>query len=208
MPLEMQRERVVITNRERDRWPVDWSAIWVGVLTAIAVALLFGLAATAVGAHQAASRGIVKWSDFGFGALVFSVVGAFAAFAAGGWVAGKIAAFRRSEPSMLHGAIVWLVAVPILLIGAALGAGGVFGAWYSGLAGTPIWVTPAATPDPNAAIAARNAALGSITGLLIGLIGGVVGGWMASGEPMTFTHYRMRDRVHEHEAGEETRRIA
>jgi hypothetical protein len=30
---------------------------------------------------------------------------------------------------------------------------------------------------------------------LLGLIGSVIGGWMASGEPMTFTHYRRRDRV-------------
>ena len=28
-----------------------------------------------------------------------------------------------------------------------------------------------------------------------GLIGSVLGGWMASGEPMTFTHHRTRDRV-------------
>jgi hypothetical protein len=95
---------------------------------------------------------------------------------------------------MLHGAIVWLVAVPLLLIAAALGAGGILGAWYGGLAGTPAWVTPGAvTPDPNAAIAARNAALGSITALLISLIGSVLGGWMASGEPMNFSHYRTRD---------------
>jgi hypothetical protein len=28
--------------------------------------------------------------------------------------------------------------------------------------------------------------------LLVGLIGSVIGGWMASGEPMTLTHYRTR----------------
>jgi hypothetical protein len=31
--------------------------------------------------------------------------------------------------------------------------------------------------------------------LLIGLMGAVLGGWMASGEPMTFTHHRTRDRA-------------
>ncbi len=35
-------------------------------------------------------------------------------------------------------------------------------------------------------------ALGAITALLLGLIGGAIGGWMASGEPMNFTHYRTR----------------
>ena len=201
--MEMNRERVIVTAGGRDRvsWPIDWSAVWVGVLSALAVAVLFGLAATALGAHEVGTRGIVRWSSFGIGALIFSVVGAFASFAVGGWVAGKIAAFRRSEPSMLHGAIVWLVALPILLVAVSLGAGGVLGSWYGGLAGSPVWVTPpTVAADPNAAIAARNAALGSITALLLGLIGSVIGGWLASGEPMTFTYYRMRD--------EETRRAA
>jgi hypothetical protein len=95
---------------------------------------------------------------------------------------------------MLHGAIAWLVAVPILLLLSALGASAYFGTWYGGLAGTPAWVTPvaAATQDPAAAIAARNAAVAAVTALLLGLVGGVIGGWMASGEPMTFTYYRTR----------------
>jgi anti-sigma factor RsiW len=42
------------------------------------------------------------------------------------------------------------------------------------------------------AAAARNSALAAVAALLLGLIGGVIGGWMASGEPMTFTHYRTR----------------
>ena len=41
----------------------------------------------------------------------------------------------------------------------------------------------------------RNNALATAVALLIGLIGAVLGGWMASGEPMTFTHHRTRDRV-------------
>ena len=42
--------------------------------------------------------------------------------------------------------------------------------------------------------AMRNTALATVVALLIGLIGSVIGGWMASGEPMTLTHYRRRDR--------------
>ena len=40
--------------------------------------------------------------------------------------------------------------------------------------------------------AVQNSALGALTALLLGLIGSVIGGWMASGEPMNFTHYRTR----------------
>ena len=177
-----------------DHWPINWSAIWVGTLAALAVALIVSLAAAALGAHQLGPGGrIASWKDVGFGALVFSVVGAFAAFVVGGWVAGKINGFRRAETDMLHGAIVWLVAVPLLVIFAALGAGTLFGGWYGGLAGTPIWATPNnVAADPAAATAARNTALLAVTALLIGLIGSVLGGWMASGEPMTFTYYRTR----------------
>jgi hypothetical protein len=44
-----------------------------------------------------------------------------------------------------------------------------------------------ASPD-----AIRNTALAALLSLLVGLIGSVIGGWMASGEPMTLTHYRTR----------------
>ena len=40
--------------------------------------------------------------------------------------------------------------------------------------------------------ALRNSALGGVTALLLGLMGSVIGGWLASGEPMNFTHYRTR----------------
>src|SRR5437764_2231194 len=74
------------------RWPVDWSGIWVGALAALATALIFGLAGMAVGAHQIGpARAVARWSDFGFGALIFSVVGGFIAFVVGGWVASRIA---------------------------------------------------------------------------------------------------------------------
>jgi len=168
-------------------WPVAWSAVWVGALTALAAALIMGLIGVALGAHELVPpRRIVRVRDFGFGAALFSVVGALLAFGAGGWVASKIADVRRAEPAMLHGAVVWLLAVPLRLVLAALGAGGYFGGWYSGLAGTPTWITPPSGPvDPDAALAARNSTLGVITALLLGLIGSVLGGWPGSRKPMT-----------------------
>ncbi|MFN0074590.1 MAG: hypothetical protein ACKVVP_24170 [Chloroflexota bacterium] len=177
------------------RWPVDWSAAWVGALASIAIALIIGLMALAVGAHRAGpAPGIPSWREFGLGALVFSVAGGFFAFVAGGWIAGKISGWQRAEPAMLHGVIAWLIGVPILLILAALGAGNLMGAWYGGLTGVPMWATPSGPiADPGAAAAARNAALGAVTTLLLGLVGSVLGGWMASGEPMRPAHYRTRD---------------
>jgi hypothetical protein len=205
--MESRREPVVVVSQSETwvPWPVSWSAIWVGALAAIALALLFGLVGIALGFHLLGPSGrIVDWHKFGIGALIFSVCGAFFSGVVGGWVAGKIAGILRSEPAMLHGAIVWLVTVPLLLALAALGAGSYFGGWYGGLAGQAAWVTPPSVPGPalepaarvaaeqEAARVARNSALGAVTALLLGLVGSVLGGWMASGEPMTFTYYRTR----------------
>ena len=86
-------------------WIVNWTGIWVGALAALATALILGLIAIAVGAHEVGPGArIDKWSDVRLGALVFSVMGAFMSFVVGGWVAGKIAGVRRAETAS-HGAV-------------------------------------------------------------------------------------------------------
>jgi uncharacterized membrane protein YeaQ/YmgE (transglycosylase-associated protein family) len=187
---------------------VYWSAVWVGTLAALAVALIIGLIGLAVGAQVLKAEPWVQLTKYNFWSMVFSVIGAFFAFVAGGWVAARIAGIRRSEPAMLHGAVVWALAVPFLVGFAALGAGSFFGGWYGGLSSRPAWAgapTPAVKVETKAndekaikmrdddAAVARNTALGALTALLLGLVGSVLGGWMASGEPMSFTHYRKRD---------------
>jgi uncharacterized membrane protein YeaQ/YmgE (transglycosylase-associated protein family) len=203
--VESTRGDVVVVSRRDDwqRWPIWWSAIWVGALAAIATALIIGLIGIAVGAHELGTRTpIVRLSQLHFGAMVFSVFGAFLSFALGSWIAGRIAGIRHPETAMLHGAIVWLIALPMLLGLAALGAGNLFGGWYGDLAGTPIWVTPSTVvADPNAALIARNSALGTVTALLLGLVGAVLGGWMASGEPMRISRTQRYE-------GTVTRRVA
>lgn len=173
-------------------WPI-WSAVFVGALTALAVALIIGLIGYAVGAHQLAGPRIASWKTVRFISLVFSIGGAFFAFAAGGWVAARIAGLRRAEPAMLHGAVAWLVTVPMLLALAALGAGGGFGGWYGGF-GSAAWTTQVPAAGGDVAAAVRNTALASVAALLLGLIGSVIGGWLASGEPMSLTYYRQRTR--------------
>jgi hypothetical protein len=185
---------MAIQRSEWTAWPVAWSAVWVGALTALAVGLIIGLLGFALGANEAARY--VDWKKLRLISVIFSVGGAFFAYVAGGWVAARVTGIRRSEPAILHGAIVWLVTLPLLLALAAVGVGGHWGGWYGGLSGMPAWT--AATPaDPDLAVATRNNALATAVALLLGLIGSVLGGWMASGEPMTFTHYRKRDRLPE-----------
>jgi hypothetical protein len=181
------------TRSEWTRWPIAWSAIWVGVLTGFAAGLLIGLIGFAFGAHE--SSRYVDWKEFRLITLIFSVAGAFFAGVAGGWTAARIAGIRRSEPAMLHGAIVWLVTLPLLLLIAAAGSSVYLGSWYGGLSGIPTWAAGAASAPPELAEAMRNNAVATAIALLLGLVGSAIGGWMASGEPMTFGHYRTRDRV-------------
>lgn len=204
---------------------VNWTAISVGTLAALTMLLLFGLVSIALGAQMfGPEHRVVDLKKIGIGTAIFSVCGAFFSFVVAGWVAGKIAGILHSEPAMLHGAIVWLAAVPIVMAAVTLGAASFFGSWFSGLGDARSWLTPstpfvrpepltsAATPDDIAAYrtqmieydrnvkqwiedtpkVTRNTALGAVTAMLLGLMGAVIGGWMASGEPMNFSHYRTR----------------
>jgi hypothetical protein len=176
-------------------WPVTWSAVFVGALSALAVALLAGLASIAAGA-QIVGHGeqIVSWNKVHFGGIIWAVCSAFFSFVVGGWIAGKIAGHGKAEPAMLHGAIAWLVTIPVFLLLAAVGAGGYFGAWYTGLAGTPIWAAAPAGPVATEAYAiVRNNALGALTALVLGLIGSLIGGWIGSGQLMTVWYHTTHD---------------
>lgn len=118
------------------------------------------------------------------------ICSAFFSFVIGGWAAGKITGAGHSERTILHGAIAWLTATPLLVTLLALGAGNAFGGWYGGLVISPFGAAVAQTATPDVA---RATALAAITSLLMGLVGSVIGGWMASGEPMTFTHHHKRN---------------
>ena len=137
-----------------ERWAhchVNWTAISVGALTSLSIALLFGLIGIALGAHLLGPENrIVEMKKLGVGALIFSVCGAFFSAAAGGWVAARIAGILHSEPAIIHGAIVWLVTVPLIVMAAAVGAGSMLGGWYGGLApaSTTTANGPFVRPDP------------------------------------------------------------
>jgi hypothetical protein len=184
--LMMVDETFVVVEGRHQAWPVAWSAVLVGALSALAVGLMVGLLGYAFGAHQVAQAPF-EWRTVGWASVIFSIAGAFFAYVVGGWVAAKIAGFARSEPAMLHGAIAWLVTVPFLMLVGALGAGGYFGGWYGGLAGS------AAFSDPAAAAAFRNTAVATAVAMLLGLVGSALGGWMGSGEPMSLSYYRQRE---------------
>src|SRR5712691_7475128 len=132
------------------RWPVAWSAVWIGALAALAVGLIIGQIGYAVGAHEVSQY--VDWKKIRFSGLVFAVGGAFFAFVVGGWAAARIAGIRRAEPAMLHGAVAWLVAVPLMLALATAGGATLFGGWYGGLAAPSVSMAAPVTPPASMAV--------------------------------------------------------
>ena len=168
-------------------WAINWSAVWVGSLATLSAALIFGLIGTALGA--ASFKTFSSWHSVARLDVALAVFAAFFAFAIGGWCAGKISGLRHAEPSILHAAISWAVALPLLLVLLAVGGAAAFGGWYQGLM-TPIMAAPPAVAPPPEVI--RGTALAAVTSILLGLVGAVIGGWIASGEPMHFTHFRTR----------------
>jgi hypothetical protein len=188
----MRETGTVARDETWTAWPVSWDAVWVGALASVVAVILFGLAGTAFGAYKAGAEArITSLSAIGLPALIFGAFGAFLSFVIGGWIAARVAGIRRSEPAMLHGAIAFLVATVVLVALASFG-GAVFNGWYVALAPAPAATQPGQAVDPAAAKAAAAGATSAAASILLGLTGSVIGGWMASGEPMTFTHYRTR----------------
>jgi bacteriorhodopsin len=188
----MEREEELYSRPETwVAWGVNWSAVWVGALASLTFALIFGLIGTAVGATSV--QKLQSFTTVSRIEVAMVICSAFFAFVIGGWAAGKVTGAKHSERTILHGAIAWVVATPLLVGLLAAGAGNAFGGWYGGLVVSPfgaaVAAQPVSTPD-----AVRATALSALTALLMGLVGSVIGGWMASGEPMTFTHHVKRNR--------------
>lgn len=205
-----------------EHWPVNWTAIWVGALSAIAFLFICGLIGVALGASSfAPEQRMLDLKRIGIEAIALGVIGSFTAFVIGGWIAAKIAGILHSEPAMLHGATVWVLVTSLVLVFTAVGAGDYLGTWNNSLirnAQSPapydrpeMLTVGASTQDvsnyraeqlkyrddlrnwrQDTPRAVRNSALCAITALLLGLMGSVIGGWMGSGEPMTFNHHLTR----------------
>src|SRR5205814_6968822 len=165
-------------------------------LAVLIAAAWFSLISLAVGAQEGVDARVRKWAEVPLVTIVFSVFGAFLASAIGAWIAARMSGARLAEPAILHGVVAWLVLMGIVMLFASLAGAHAFAGGYLGNLTPPGAPTPSgAATDPNAAIAIRNAALGSVLGILIGLMGAVIGAWIASGEPLgSLAHYRRTDR--------------
>jgi len=184
-------------NFTRDR--VRWGPIVAGLATALTSLLMLSLLGLAVGltvvnAGNAAAQGGAP-DGLGRNSAIWGALSALIAFFLGGWVAGRSAAIFDRGWGALNGALVFLVAVPVILWLASMGLGTVLGS-LGNFAGS-------LNPDPGtvqnaadqarqaaqnaqpldvarAAETARNTSWGTLLGMVIGLGASALGGMLGT----------------------------
>ena len=115
LPAAAQLDVDVVTPVDR----VRWGPILAGLFAALATLAVLAILGLAIGA-SAFTPGD-QGSTFGLGAGIWGAVSTLLAFGVGGWIAARTAAVRGRSSGILNGAMVWFVAIPLLIY--ALGAG-------------------------------------------------------------------------------------
>ena len=187
----------------RDR--VHWGPIVAGLLTALTTLLMLSLLGLAIGlttvnAGTAAAQGGPP-PDAGRNSAIWAGISGILSFLLGGYVAGRTAALFNRGWGALNGALVFMLAVPLILWLAGQGLGtvlGSLGALSGALASNPGAAQAAlgAAGQAQAAAqnvqpidiarsaeAARNTAWGTLAGSLLGLAASGLGGWLGTRKP-------------------------
>lgn len=137
----------VITPTDTIRWGPVIAGLFAALSTLAALTIL-GLAIGA-SAFDPGDTG----SGFGLGAGIWGAISVLAAFLVGGWLAGRTAAVPGRNSGILNGAMVWFVAIPLLLYGLGSGIGAI-GRTLGNVAATTAQVAaPAAGQAADAAAA-------------------------------------------------------
>jgi hypothetical protein len=160
----------------RPRSVVSWSSILAGSLISLAVLVLLTVTALAAGLELAEIRGD---ADPRFGATLASVLtGLFIiiAFGAGGLTAVWAAGHTEPGPAILHGFLVWALALMLMLALVALGIGGGFG---------ELGRFFGANFEPADADAFTAAGWGAALGLALGAGSAILGGLLATREEIS-----------------------
>ena len=107
---------------ERGRDLVRWGPVIAGLFAALATLATLTVLGLAIGlsSYNVGDQA----SNFGIGAGIWGAITALIAFGVGGWLAACTAATRGNGSGILNGAMVWFVAVPLLvyLLGSGIGA--------------------------------------------------------------------------------------
>ena len=99
----------VVTPTDR----VRWGPIIAGLFAALSTLALLSVLGVAV-AGSAYDPGDSARA-FGIGAGIWGIISFLIAFGIGGWLAARAAAVRGANNGLLNGAMVWAVAIPVML---------------------------------------------------------------------------------------------
>ncbi|CAN5624254.1 hypothetical protein BH23CHL7_BH23CHL7_16840 [soil metagenome] len=166
---------VEVTTVAGPRAVVSWSSIVAGSLLAMAVLILLSVTALAAGLEVAP---IGEAAEPRFGTAVGSIITGlfiFLAFGAGGLTAVWAAGLVEPGPAILHGFLVWALALFLMLGLVALGLGtfgaatNIFGAAFE----------PATVED------FRTAGWAAVMALALGAVSAVLGGLLALREEIS-----------------------
>ncbi len=119
-PGRIDVDTTVVTPTDR----VRWGAVLAGLFAALSTMALLSVLGLAIGFSSVDAGDQV--SDFGIGAGIWGAIVALAAFFFGGWMAAKTAAVAGNTNGVLQGAMVWMVAIAVLLYLIAGGVGAMF----------------------------------------------------------------------------------
>ncbi|MDQ2997508.1 MAG: hypothetical protein M3R61_10680 [Chloroflexota bacterium] len=104
-------DRDITVERRKDL--VRWGPVITGLFAALATLAPLTVLGLAIGlsAYDAGDQA----SSFGIGAGIWGAITALIAFFVGGWLSGRTSALRGTNAGILQGAMVWFVAIPLLL---------------------------------------------------------------------------------------------
>lgn len=99
----------IVTPTDR----VRWGPIIAGLFTALSTLALLSILGVAVAGSTYDPGDRAR--NFGIGAGIWGAISTLIAFLIGGWLAARAAAVRGANNGILNGAMVWAVAIPVML---------------------------------------------------------------------------------------------
>ena len=150
---------------------VNWGAVWGGLLTAIGLFILMSVLATAIGITATQETAVDAGDASRIGGVVSAVL-ALLAFFVGGYVAGNMSG-GDGGAGALNGFLVWALALVLILILAAFGAGAAFGTLAQNFG--PVAVDPGAVAED-----AQSAAWIAFISLALAATAATLGGLMSA----------------------------
>lgn len=158
------REQDVNVVTPTDR--VRWGPVIAGLFAALATLATLTVLGLAIGA-DAFDPGD-QAGGFGLGAGIWAAISTLIAFGVGGWLAARAAAVPGRNAGILNGAMVWFVAIPLLLFGVTSGIGAI-ARTLGGVAGTAATIAAPvagqAADDPSAQATAQATAPDAAAGV-------------------------------------------